>query len=95
MESTNSRQAAFAVNRKCCRNYQWHPEYNFWFEAHKSNEECDATDEGASGSMDPDYWEHLELLGSKEWYMRYLTLLSDGDAKTWTRHNEVVPYEKF
>ena len=22
--------------------------------------------------------------------MRYLTLLSDGDAKTWTRHNEVV-----
>ena len=34
---------------------QWHPEYNFGFESHKSNEECNATDEGASGSMDPDY----------------------------------------
>ena len=45
--------------------------------------------------MDPDYCEHLELLGSKEWYMRYLTLLCDGGAKTWTRHNEVLPYGKF
>ena len=50
--------------------------------AHKSNDECNATDEGTSGSMDPDYCEYLESLGSKEWYMRFLTLLSDGDAKT-------------
>ena len=26
--------------------------------------------------------------------MRYLTLLSDGDAKTWTRLNELAPYGK-
>ena len=45
--------------------------------------------------MDPDYCEHLESLGSIEWYMRYLTFLSYKDAKTWTRHNEVVPYGKF
>ena len=45
--------------------------------------------------MDPDYCEHLESLGSKEWHMRYLTLPSNGDAKTWTQHNEVVPYGKF
>ena len=63
--------------------------------SHKSNEECNATDEGASSSMDPDYCEHLESLGSKEWHMRYLTFLSDGDAKTWTRRNKVVPYGKF
>ena len=65
------------------------------FEGHKSNEECNATDKGASGSMDPNYCEHLVSLDSKEWHMRYLTLLSDGDAKTWTRHNEVVTYGKF
>ena len=93
MESTNSRQAC--GEPKSCRIYQWHPEYNFWFEAQKSNEECNVTDKGASDSMDPDYCGHLESLGSKEWYMRYLTLLSDVDARTWTRYYEVVPYGKY
>ena len=37
---------------KNCRIYQWHPEFNFWFATHKSNEECNATDEGASGIME-------------------------------------------
>ena len=95
MESTNSKQAAFVVNRKAVESTNDIQNTTFGFEAHKSNEECNATNEGASGSMDPDYYEHLESLGSEEWHMRYLILLSDGDAKTWTRHNEVVPYGKF
>ena len=50
MESTYSRQAAFVVNRKAVESTN--DIQNIWFEAHKSNEECNATDEDASGSME-------------------------------------------
>ena len=52
MESTNSRQAAFVVNRKVEESTNNIQNITFGLEAHKSNEECNATDEGASGSME-------------------------------------------
>ena len=64
----------------------------FWFEAHKSSQECNANYEGVSDSMEVQVAVNI---WSRKNGVSYLTLLSDGDAKTWTRLNEVAPYGKY
>ena len=69
-------------------------EYNVWFEIYKSSGECNANYEGASGSMEVQAAVNIWSRSVRKNGMRYVTLLSDGCAKTWTRFNEVAPYGK-
>ena len=106
MESTNSRQAGFVVNREAVESTSSNlPERSIYTnDIQNITFGLELTKVMKTvmplmrvllvvyGSLA--YCEHLETLGSKECYMRYLTLMSDGDAKTWTRHDEVVPYGK-
>ena len=59
-----------------------------------NSQQCNANYEDASGSMEfqaaVNIWSPLIRKNG----MRYLTLLSNRDAKTWIRLNEVAPYEK-
>ena len=70
------------------------PEYNVWFEVHKSSGECNANYQGAYISTEVQAAENIWSRSVRKNGMRYSTLLSDGDAKTWTRFNEVGPYGK-
>ena len=69
------------------------PEY-VWFEIHKSSGKCNANYEGASGSMEVQVAVNIWSRSVRKNGMRYVKLLSDGDAKTWTRLSEVAPYGK-
>ena len=69
-------------------------EYNDWFKVHKSSEECNANYEGVSGSMEGQAAVNIWSRSARKNNMRYVTFLSDGDAKTWTRLNQVAPYGK-
>lgn len=67
------------------------PEYNFWFEGHKSN--CQVNHFGSSGALEiaaaAEIWKRSESYG-----FRYTTLLSDGDAKTLQHLNKLQVYGK-
>ena len=93
MEFTNNRQNRICGEPNSCRIYQWYTEYNFWFEAAKSSQE-------PIMRVLLIVWK-LRLLWTFRvaWFermvgMRYLTLLSDADTKTWTRLSEVASYWK-
>ncbi|KAJ4440566.1 hypothetical protein ANN_08711 [Periplaneta americana] len=64
-------------------------ELTSWKETHAPD--CDINHYGSSGSMEMDT--AVELRQQSECYgFRYKTLLSDGDAKTFMKLNEVQPY---
>lgn len=64
-------------------------EFTVWFAVHAA--ECDINHTGSSGSMEVNaavaLWKRSEQYG-----FRYTTLLSDGDAKTFSKLCEVKPY---
>ena len=93
MESTNSRQAAFVVNQKAVESTNDIQNITFGLKLTK-----------VMKSVLPLMRVFLVVWKSRllwtfrvAWSerMAYLTLLSDGDAKTWTPHNKVVLYGKF
>ena len=92
MESTNNRQAAFVVNRKAVESTNDIQHVTFGLKLTRVVKSVMPIMTcfwyGSSGCC-----KHLESLGSKDG-IRYLTLLSDGDAKTWTQLNELAPYGK-
>lgn len=65
------------------------PEFHFWYEGHASN--CDINHLGSSGAMEMEaalkLWQRSEKFG-----LRYTTMLSDGDTKTYSKLIEKQPY---
>lgn len=68
------------------------PEYGIWSESHVGSSECNKNFEGASGSMEVEAAQRIWLRSIKKNNLRYTTVLSDGDARTWTKLKELAPY---
>lgn len=61
------------------------PDFDIWFQHHKNSGECGKNYSGSSVSMEVAAADILWRRSVEDCKMRYLTLLSDGDAKTF-RH---------
>lgn len=59
------------------------PEYHVWYEGHKSSGECDINYEGSSVAMEMFAAHVLWNRSISHGQMRYTTILSDGDSKTF------------
>lgn len=64
------------------------PEFHIWYESHKSSGCCDKNYEGSSNAMEVYAANILWSRSIKECEMRYTTILSDGDAKTFLHLKE-------
>lgn len=68
------------------------PEYSIWYESHKESSDYSKNYEGSSGAMEVTVAEILWKRSLEECKMRYTTLLSDGDSKTFKRLQELDLY---
>ena len=93
MESTNNRQTVFVVNRKAVESTNDIQNITFGLKLTRLVKSVMPIMTCFSWYGSPGCCEDLKSLGSKKG-LRYLTILSDGDAKIWTRLNEVAPYGK-
>lgn len=65
-------------------------EYAVWYEGHQSA--CQKNHDGSSGSMEVKAASVIWRRSEKECKMRYTTLISDGDSKTFLMLQEIKPY---
>ncbi|GFS01778.1 hypothetical protein ElyMa_006430500 [Elysia marginata] len=64
--------------------------YTQWYEKHKLH--CDINYSGSAGMMETHAAELLWSRSIKRHKLRYTTMLSDGDAKSFNRLTEIAPY---
>ena len=67
-------------------------EFSIWQEEHKSRNECEQNFSGSSGSMEVHAAELIWLRSIKLNSLKYTTILSDGNAATWSKLKEVSKY---
>ena len=66
------------------------PDYEIWYKGQKA--ECQKNHEGSSGSMEVKAAAAIWHRSEEECKMRYTTMLSDGDSKTFLMLQEMKPY---
>lgn len=69
-------------------------EYSVWHESHKTSGKCEKNYEGSSASMEVYAAEVLWKRSIEKCKMRYTTLLSDGDSKTFLSLTKLKVYDK-
>lgn len=68
------------------------PDFALWQSGHKESGECNRNYTGSSGAMETKAAELLWNRSIEKNQMRYTTILSDGDAKTFSHLKNIAPY---
>lgn len=68
------------------------PEFHFWFEEHKKSGECRSNYSGSSNALEMVGAERLWSRSVENCKLRYTTVLSDGDSKTYQHLSQLAVY---
>jgi hypothetical protein len=68
------------------------PEFDIWYQSHKNSNNCNKNYDGSSGSMELAIAVILWQRSVSDCEMRYTTMLSDGDAKTFNHLSSLNIY---